>query len=123
MDDLPNNAVFGSILFGPVSDYELEGGPEGYLHCYLEVEGGVPDDAEFHDVEINGNLAARFTTTEEQNGQAYSYNVSIFFDDTIRAYVLLLGFKGDQSKFEAMFNDFVNARKVDSEKLAAQFDN
>ena len=33
-DDLPNNAVFGSILFGPLYDFELEDGPEGALRSY-----------------------------------------------------------------------------------------
>jgi len=122
-DDLPNKAVFGAIMFGPIYDFELEDGPEGSLRSYLEVEGGLPDDAEFEDVEISGNPASRFTTTEEQNGlEAYSYNVSIFFDDTIGVYVLLYGFKGDESTFDSMFGDLANSLTVDAEKLTAQFD-
>ena len=70
---------------------------------------------------INGSRATRFTTSEEQNGlEAYNYNVGIFFDDTIRVYVLLYGFKGDPGKFDTMFGDLVNSLKVDAEKLAPQ---
>ena len=119
-NDLSDDAVFGSILFGPLYDFELEDGPEGTLRSYLSVEGGLPVGAEFHALEINGNPASRFTTIEEQDGlEIYSYYVSIFFDDTMRVYVLLYGFEGN---FDTVFEALINSLQVDTAKLATQFD-
>jgi hypothetical protein len=121
-DDLPNNAAFGAILIGRVYDFEIEEGPEAALRSYLELEGGLPEDAEFEDMEVNGNPATRHTGTEEQNGlEAYTYNVGIIYDDAVRVYVLLYGFKGEQSTFDTTFGNIVNSLVVDAEKLTAQF--
>lgn len=122
-DDLPNNAAFGAIMVSPVYSFELEEGPEGSLRGYLELEGGLPDDAEFSNLEINGNPATRYVTTTEQNGlEAYNYDVGIFFDDAMRVYVLLYGFKGDAGSFDTTFGDLINSLAVDTAKLAAQIE-
>lgn len=120
-DDVPKNAVFGAILLSPLYDFELEDGPEGSLRSYLELEGGLPEDAEFHELEINGYPATRYTTTEEQNGlEGYVYNVGIFYAEKIRVYVLLYGFNGEHSTFDTTFEKLIHSITVDVEKLIAQ---
>lgn len=118
-DDLPDNAAFGTIMFGPVYEFELEDGPEGSLRSYLEVEGGLPEDAVFETFEIGGQPATRYTAMEEQNGlQGYNYDVGVFFDGKTRVYLIMVGLDGDEGDFKATFDKIASSLTVDSEKLA-----
>jgi hypothetical protein len=121
VDDLPDNAAFGTILISEVYDFELEDGPEGSLRGYLELEGGLADDAIFENFEIDGNPATRYTGPEEQEGlQGYNYDVGVFFDDTVRVYLLLVGLDGDEGDFKETFDKIANSLTVDVEKYNAK---
>ncbi|MBN2304359.1 MAG: hypothetical protein JXQ72_07785 [Anaerolineae bacterium] len=119
-DDLPDNAAFGTIMVGRVYDSQLEDGPEETLRSYLELEGGLPDDAVFETLEINGQPAALYTGIEEQNGlQGYNYEVGIFIDDSVRVFLFLIGLDGDEGDFKETFEKIANSLTVDIEKLPA----
>jgi hypothetical protein len=119
-DDLPDNAAIGTIFISKAYDSELEDGPEGSLRSYLGLEGGLPDDAVFENFEINGNPATRYTGLEEQGGmQGYNYDVGIFFDDTVRVFLLLVGLDGDEGDFKETFDKIANSLTVDVEKYNA----
>ena len=120
-DDLPDNAVVGGILVSKLYDFETDKKPVDSLSSYIDLEGGLPDDAEFLELEINGNPAGRITGTEEQNGLvAYDYNVGIFYEGKIRVYVFLLGFKGEASAFDQTFETLINSITIDVEKMTSQ---
>lgn len=118
VDDLPDNAAFGTIFISQGYEGQMEDGPEEYLRGYLELEGGLPEDAVFESFEINGNPATRYTGTEEQNGmQGYNYDVGVLFGDTAKVFLLLIGLDGDEGDFKETFDKIADSLTVDVEKF------